>query len=193
MNDIAAAPDKLQQLLDQMVAAKQLSSSDSESLRREAREPGTVAFQREEDVLRWLAKEYEVEFTSLDDVEPDRQLLSLFPARLLLKEELLPLRRVNGAIEVATSRLFATHGLDTLKTMTGLRLKPVLAPTEAIQREMKKRLGVGADTIDTLDEETSFQVVDEGWEDTNIDNAAEDASIIRFVNQVLKDAIDLRA
>jgi general secretion pathway protein E/type IV pilus assembly protein PilB len=78
--------------------------------------------------------------------------------------------------------------------MTGLRLKPVLAPAEAIQREMKKRLGVGADTIDTLGGEASFQVVnDENEEDTNLDNAAEDASIIRFVNQVLKDAIDLRA
>jgi general secretion pathway protein E/type IV pilus assembly protein PilB len=78
--------------------------------------------------------------------------------------------------------------------MTGLRLKPVLAPGEAIQREMKKRLGVGADTIDTLGEGASFQVVDENKdEDTNLDDAAEDASIIRFVNQVLRDAIELRA
>jgi hypothetical protein len=60
-----------------------------------------------------------------------------FPARVLLKEELLPLQRVNGVVEVATSRLFATQGLDTLKTLTGLKVKPVLAPTEAIRREMK--------------------------------------------------------
>ena len=52
---------------------------------------------------------------------------------------------------------------------------------------------MGADTIDTLDEETSFQVVDDDGDDTNLDDAAEDASIIRFVNQVLKDAIELRA
>jgi hypothetical protein len=36
--------------------------------------------------------------------------LTLFPARMLLKDELLPLRRVNGSVEVATSRLFATQG-----------------------------------------------------------------------------------
>ena len=77
--------------------------------------------------------------------------------------------------------------------MTGLNLKPVLASSEAIQREIKKRLGVGADTIDTLDEEEGFEVVDENSEDTDLDKAAEDASIIRFVNQVLKDAIELRA
>src|SRR5205807_6325003 len=131
--------------------------------------------------------------TTLEDVEPDRQLLSLFPARILLKEELLPLKRNNGSVEIATSRLFATGGLDALKTITGLKLKPVLASSEAIQREMKKRLGVGADTIDTLGEEGSFQVVDERADDTDLDTAAEDASIIRFVNQVLRDAIELRA
>src|ERR1044071_4699257 len=179
-------------LLEKMVAARQLSSIDAEILGREHPAGGQV--QTEHDVLRWLAKEYGLAYTTLDDVEADRELVSLFPARILLREELLPLRRVNGLVEVATSRLFATQGLDALKTITGLTLQPVLAASEAIQREMKKRLGVGADTIGTLGEEASFQVVDENpEEDTNLDGAAEDASIIRFVNQVLRDAIELRA
>ncbi|MBI2928939.1 MAG: type II/IV secretion system protein [Verrucomicrobia bacterium] len=182
------------QLLDRMIAGKQLSATDAETLERQCQQGARPPLQSEEDVLRWLAKEYGVPFTSLEAVEPDKQVLSLFPARILLRDELLPLRRDNGCVEVATSRLFATQGLDTLKTMTGLRLKPVLAPSEAIQREMKKHLGVGADTIDTLDEEAPFQVVDEDKEEgTNLDTAAEDASIIRFVNQVLRDAIDLRS
>ena len=175
-------------LLERLVASRQLSAIDADALRR-----AQPALQTEEEVLRWLAQEYGLGFTTLDDIEPDRELLSLFPARLLLKEELLPLKRVNGLVEVATSRLFATQGFDALKTMTGLNLKPVLATSEVVQREIKKRLGVGADTIDTLEEEKGFEVVDENAEDTNLDNAAEDASIIRFVNQVLKDAIELRA
>jgi general secretion pathway protein E/type IV pilus assembly protein PilB len=174
------------------VADRQLSAADARSLA--AALPGGLAGETEADVLRWLATEYEVPFSALEDVDPDKQVLSLFPARILLKEELLPLRRQNGCVEVATSRLFATQGLDVLKTITGLRLQPVLAPREAIQREMKKRLGVGADTLDTLVEEGGFQVVDEGAdEDGDLDSAAEDASIIRFVNQFLKDAIELRA
>ncbi|HAO77626.1 MAG TPA: general secretion pathway protein GspE, partial [Verrucomicrobia subdivision 3 bacterium] len=175
------------QLLERMVASRQLSSLDAGALAK-------LPAQSEEEILRWLAQEYGLDYTTLEDVEPDRQLLSLFPARILLKEELLPVRRVNGSVEVATSRLFATQGLDALKTLTGLNLKPVLASSEAIQREMKKSLGVGADTIGTLDEEKTIQVVDENAEDTNLDSGAGDeASIIRFVNQVLKDAIELRA
>jgi len=185
MTENPVQESSLKPLLERMVANRQLSAIDAEFLVREK-----SSVQSEEDVLRWLAGEYGLAYTTLDDVDPDRQLLSLFPARLLLKEELLPLKRDNGTVEVATSRLFATQGLDALKTMTGLNLKPVLASTEAIQREIKKRLGVGADTIGTLDEEKGFQVVDENAEDTNLDEAAEDeASIIRFVNQVLKDAI----
>jgi type II secretion system protein E len=184
----------MKELLEKMVEGKQLSFMDAETLTQECRQEGKAAVHSEEEVLRWLAEEYDINFTNLDDVELDRQLLSLFPARVLLKEEVLPLKRVNGSVEVATSRLFATQGLDTLKTLTGLKLKPVLAPSEAIQREMKKRLGVGADTIDTLGEEAPLQVVDDDREeDTNLDSAAEDASIIRFVNQVLRDAIELRA
>src|SRR3954466_12025220 len=122
-------------LLQKMVTAKQLSVSDAAQLASLEGSGHGVPVRSEEDVLRWLAKEYDLAFTSLDEVEPDKEVLSLFPARILLRDELLPLRRVDGCVEVATSRLFATQGLDTLKTMTGLRLRPVLAPAEAIQRE----------------------------------------------------------
>ena len=181
-------------LLQQMVEAGHLSSSDAAGLKKTDANGKARLLESEASVLQWLAGEYGVEFTNLESIEPDRELLSRFPARVLLKEELLPLRQVNGAVEVATSRLFATRGLDALKVMTGLNLTPVLAPSESIRKEIKKRLGVGADTIDTLKENETFQVVDDGaGEAADLDGAAADASIIRFVNQVLGDAISLRA
>src|ERR1035441_285260 len=157
MSETIAQDASLKQLLDKMVAGKQLSSTDAVILVRQGQSGAQKPVLDEADVLRWL-------------------------------------RRINGSVEVATSRLFATQGLDALKTMTGLNLKPVLASSEAIQREIKKRLGVGADTLGTLNADTSFTVVDDHREeDTDLDTAAEDASIIRFVNQVLRDAIELRA
>src|SRR5579871_3353141 len=135
MSENLAPDSSVKPLLERMVAGRQLSAADMDILVR-----GKTVVQNEEDVLRWLAKEYGLSYTSLEDVEPDRQVLSLFPARILLKEELLPLQRVNGQVEVATARLFSTQGLDALKSLTGLSLKPILASTEAIQREIKKRL-----------------------------------------------------
>src|ERR1017187_8621101 len=122
MSEILIQDASLKPLLDKMIAAKQLSSTDAAILVKQTESGAQKLLLAEADVLRWLAQEYDLTYTTLEDVEPDRQLLSLFPARLLLKEELLPLRRVNGSVEVATSRLFATQGLDALKTMTGLNL-----------------------------------------------------------------------
>jgi general secretion pathway protein E/type IV pilus assembly protein PilB len=180
--------------IERMIRTRQLSREDADAWASQNAPTSDGQEPVEADVLRWLAEEYGLAYSDLTDIEPDRQLVSLFPARVLLKEELLPLRRLDGVVEVATSRLFATEGLDTLKTLTGLRLRPVLAPGDAIRREMKKRLGVGADTLDSLQEEASIQVIDESDDgNVDLDAAAEDASIIKFVNQVLGDAIALRA
>lgn len=179
------------ELIQQMIEGKQLSVQDGQLLTSEIDAGKRATPESEEEVLRWLAGEYELGFDSLDGIDPDRELLALFPARVLLKEGLLPLERQNGSVRIATSRLFATDGIDTLKSLTGLHLEPVLAPSETLTKEIKKQLGVGADTIDELDKETTFEVVEDD-DDGDLDAAAEDASIIRFVNQVLKDAIELR-
>ncbi len=156
--------------LDQMIARRQLSPGDAELWRQQH---GDLKEFSEEEVLDWLAKQYGLTYADLEDADPDRQLLSLFPARVLLKHELLPLARVNSHVNVATARLFATEGIDILRSLTGLKLEPVLAPTEAIQRELKKRLGVGADTLGKLEEEGALTVIDEARdEDVDLDDAA---------------------
>src|SRR5476649_498293 len=104
MSETVTSDSSVKQLLERMVASRQLSSIDADLLVHSKTQVAT-----EEDILRWLAHEYGLAFTTLDDVDPDRQLLSLFPARILLKEELLPLTRNNGTVEVATSRLFRSE------------------------------------------------------------------------------------
>jgi general secretion pathway protein E len=176
-----------------MVERQQLSPEDAALLAEQCSE-GLLKMTSEEDVLRWLAVEYHLGFATLEGLVPDRGLIGRFPTRILLKEEMLPLEEKDGVIEIALSRLFATPGLDSLRAVTTLKLVPVLAPAEALQREIKKHLGVGADTLNLLEQEEGFQVVsDEHQDDGDLDKAAEDASIIRFVNQVLGDAISLRA
>ena len=175
-----------------MAESQQLSAQDAEELARLCL-TGEVRAETEEEALQWLAGEYGLTYTSLEHTEPDPEILAKFPARILLKEELLPLRQENGHILVAVSRLFAEPGLDSLKPFSTTKLQPVLAPGHALQREIKKHLGVGADTLNLLEQDEGFQVLaDEHADDGDLDKAAEDASIIRFVNQILSDAISMR-
>ena len=184
----------MSQLLQRLVDGRSLSALDAERLAALPASESQANLSSEEAALQWLAKEYGLQFTSLETFEIEQDAISLFPARILIKEQLLPLRQSVEGVEVATSRLFDPQGLESLKALSGLNIKPVLATSESIQREIKSRLGVGADTIDTLKDDAAFQVIDEGdLEETDLDQAAGDASIIRFVNQVLSDAIEMRA
>ena len=88
----------------------------------------------EDRILKSLPAHFEVPFADLPVYEPAKEFLSKFPARILLRQHLLPLKEDNGAVMVATSRLFDTAGLDELTLATGLDLRPVLAPTTEIDR-----------------------------------------------------------
>ncbi len=136
-----------------------------------------------------------LEFDSLDAVNPDPDWLGRFPVRLLMDYEILPLRQSDGRVRVAVANPdAAAPALQRLRVLTGLHFLPVLAPREALQRELKRRLGVGADTLQSLESADDFQWVrEESDERADLEQAAGDASIIRFVNQVLADAISLRA
>jgi len=121
INEAATA---FSELLEAMIAARQLTAADagrsSAQNPRTSRSPGAR--------VALAGGEYGVGFATLDELEPDKQILSLFPRACFSAMNLLPLRRIGQQIEVATSRLFATQGLDGLKAITGLRLQPVLAP-----------------------------------------------------------------
>ncbi|HUT56441.1 MAG TPA: type II secretion system ATPase GspE [Phycisphaerae bacterium] len=151
----------------------------------------------EDRLLRYLSEEFHVPYVDLEQHPPQKEFLAQFPARILLEHRLLPLRQEDGVVTVASNRLFDTSGLDELRLASGLEFRVALAPSAEITRCIKGLLGVGADTLQSLVSETEdegVQVVDrEADEDTDLSAAAQDASIIKFVNQVLAEAIDRRA
>ncbi len=149
----------------------------------------------EDKVLRFLAEQLHLPYLELDGVVPPPELLSQFPARVLLEHKLLPVERQNGAVLVAAGRAFDTSGLDELRMASGLDLRLALAAQSEIESCIKRSLGVGADTVESLVSDAgAVQVLDNEADGTvDLAEAAEDASIIRFVNQVLTEAIEARA
>jgi len=154
----------------------------------------------EDKILRFLGGYFDIPFIDLEkDGEkhaPSKELLAKLPARILIDHRIMPVGEANGDVTVVTSRVFDTSGLDQLRLATGLEIHPMLAPLSEIERFAKKYLGVGADTLQSmgLEAEDDVKVLEEHSEDDlDLTNAAQDASIIRFVNQVLAEALELRA
>ncbi len=148
----------------------------------------------EDKILRSLAAHFEIPYIELGEFTAAKEFLLKFPARVLLNHHLLPIKEENGTVHIATCRLFDTSGLDELRLTTGMDFQPMLAPMGEIDRCIKRLLGIGADTLQSMGaEEGGIRVLEEENDDMDLSNAAQDASIIRFVNQVLAEALDARA
>lgn len=148
----------------------------------------------EESLLKYLANAFDLPYVDLEKQAPDKSFLAAFPLRALIHHNLLPISESNGVTLVATSRASDSTGVDELRLLTSRNIAIGLAPASEISRQLKAIAGVGADTLQSLDAEAGIQVLDTDKDgDLDSESAAHDASIIKFVNQILTEAIDARA
>ena len=143
--------------------------------------------------LEYLGSLLGIEVVDLAAEAPTPEFIARCPARILTTYQLLPLSQTGQTLRVATGRPLQSEGLDELAMTTGLRTVPVLADPADVARCLNTLIGVGADTMEVLVSESGAQAAPaEDLGDVDLD-AANDASIITFVNQVLTQAIDRRA
>ncbi len=180
--------ESVQQVRDSLSAGKSMD----ESLR-------SAVNGSEEKLLRFLSNYFDIPFIDLEKdsamLAPSKDLLNKFPAGILLSHRIMPVSESADGVTVLTSNAFDTAGLDELRLASGIELLPALATSSEIDRFTKKYLGVGADTLQSLGvNDDDVMVIDDFSEDDlDLGAAAQDASIIKFVNQVLAEALDSRA
>jgi len=164
-------------------------------------EPPTRAFAAcgvaEEPLLRFWTREFGYPYVELEQRSFSKKFLAQFPARVLLDKHVIPVEGADGEVLVVTSNPFDTSAVDELRLATGQDLRVALAPLADIDRCIKRYLGVGADTVQSMISEAGdngLQVIDtDSDDDMDLTDVAEGASIIRFVNQIITEAIELRA
>jgi type II secretion system protein E len=151
----------------------------------------------EEEMLRFLAREFRCPYVELDKCSFPKKFLAQFPARVLLDRHVIPVETGDDNLLTVMSNPFDTSAIDELRLATGRDFQMALAPLANIDHCIKQHLGVGADTVQSMISEAGengFQVIDtESDEDMDLTEAAEGASIVKFVNQILTEAIELRA
>lgn len=151
----------------------------------------------EEQTLRAFADELGMKYVELKNFKIDPELLNLFPTSTIYRHSLLPLRRENGRVEVATSDPFDLEALDELSSLSNLRLEPVLARHDDVVQFIKEKLGVGGDTINELvkqktDDDDDY-LAEASRADGELAEMAQQASVIRLVNELLLEALQQQA
>ncbi len=152
----------------------------------------------EEQALEAIGHECGIDYVDLSQIEIDTAALKGFPQKVIYRDSLFPIRRENGSLIVATSDPFDLYPLDEVSAATGLAVIPVLAGRQEIAKLIKDHLGVGSETIEGLiqqkDEDEAVELLDEIETDgSELSEMAQEASVVRLVNEILLEAIETRA
>ena len=148
----------------------------------------------EEIALAAIARKLGIKVVNLAASQIPDDVLNNFPIKIIHRRNVFPLGvQEDGALYVATCNPFDLSAIDEISVAVGTPTAPVVATSSELAKLIKSRLGVGAETIDGLMEQTGdVEVLDEDldWDQSGDAAMAQEASVVRLVNDILTEAIE---
>ena len=146
-------------------------------------------YAREDVFLTELAKAMKVPYVRVGNETIPGEILEKVPTKAVFQYNVIPLGVEDGVLRVATSEPFRPGLADALRLASGLRVRFALAPAAEIEKAAKKFYGVGADTLDRLRADNQLDLDDgTGSLIGDLSNLDQEASVVKFVNQIIWEA-----
>ena len=145
-----------------------------------------LEYAREDVFLPALAKAMQIPYVKVGDKPIAGEILEKVPTKAIFQYNVIPVGIENGTLRVATSEPFRPGLADSLRLASGLRVKFALSPAADIEKAAKKFYGVGADTLDRLIADNQIDLdQDSGTSIGDLSNLDQEASVVKFVNQII--------
>jgi type II secretory ATPase GspE/PulE/Tfp pilus assembly ATPase PilB-like protein len=142
-------------------------------------------------VYQSLARFCELRYVSLAARDISETLLRKVPARFATHYRCVPVEEREGVLVLAISDPLNSHLLDDIRLVLKQRLEAVVATPEDINLAIKRYYGVGADTMERMldQQEGGVSITPVRRENAVLDDDQIDASIIKFVNQLILESV----
>ena len=150
-------------------------------------------FLNEEDFLKVLSEQFNVPFIKLKETTIDPLAIKKVPAKFAWYYKVMPVKFIDNKLIIASSN--PLRSLDDLRIFLGYDLKPALAAEGEIMEAIREHYGVGAETVEGIIAKApkEAEVPKETGKIEDIEKLAEDASVVKLVNQIILEAYQKRA
>ncbi len=154
-----------------------------------------LGFVPQEKIFSILSKHLNIPYIKLKDIDIEPLIIQKVPAKFASHYKMIPIEFKDNCLVIAMVDPLDIRTLDDIRLLLGLEVKGALASELEIAEAIRKYYGVGAETLERIvaqkspDEE--LRMVSDKAED--LEALAEDASIVKFVNQILTEAIKDKA
>jgi len=199
-------PKKIDTILfEGLIKKGLLEKKDLEALQKEA-ESSDLGLQQiilkrgvlsEKDVLSTLGEALGIRYADLKSLTVEKGVLDKIPVKIATYYKFMPLSLKDRVLTIAVNVPLDTKTQDEIKTQLGLDIEMALASFDDIMDNLKKHYGLAAETLERIVAVTSgitgisSEALGEKIED--IEKLAEDASVIKLVNQIILEAWRKRA
>jgi type IV pilus assembly protein PilB len=163
-----------------------------------------LGFVTDDEITAILSRQYGVPSINLSFFDVDPSIVKLIPIETAQKYQILPLSRVGSTLTIAMIDPTNVFAMDDIKFMTGFNIEPVVASETAIREAIDKYYG-STHAIELKKVMEDIAIVDQKMEgdDTSLElaseeeaidlegleQAAEEAPIIKLVNLILSSAL----
>jgi len=145
----------------------------------------------EETFLQQLAGVLKWPFVDLKVVTVPTEAKNKISTKVAFQYYAVPTDYQNGTLQVAVCNPFDSGMLNSVQFDAKMPVQFALAPKTEIDKALKKYYGVGAETLDEMGKDDD--TVDLLLEDKEITEGDQEASVIKFVNQIIWEAFKSRA
>jgi len=145
---------------------------------------------KEAEFIEAAGRSLGLETVDLSRRQPSPDALAALPASAVYQYGVLPFKIDAASITVVTGDPFDTKAPDGIRLIAQRPVKVALAPRDDVEKAVKKYYGVGADAIEKMIEDGRYAVDEDAGSMTKIDvnEMGEEASIVKFVNQIIAEA-----
>ncbi len=154
-----------------------------------------LGFAPEEKIFSVLSLHLGIPYLKLKDRDIEPLIITKVPAKFASHYKIIPIEFKDNVLVIAMTDPLDIRTLDDMRLLLGLDVVGGLASEVEITDAIRKYYGVGAETIERIiaQKSPSEELKMEQDKAQDLEAMAEDASIIKFVNQLLSEAIKSRA
>ncbi len=151
---------------------------------------------READFLQALAGAMQLPFVRPGATVLAKEAIEALPAKVVFQYRVVPweLEENGTVLRVATCDPFAPGLTDALRLACHQRVRLALATAQDIETAAKRFYGVGAETLEQMIQDGRIEVApEENLLKADLDSLDQEASVVKFVNQIIWEACQDRA
>ncbi len=152
-----------------------------------------------EDVAQAMATHHKIDFVDLRSVSVADDVIELVPESVARENNVLPFSDEDGALRVLVSDPFDLETVEKLRFILNRKIETALAPKVAITAAINKYYGqVEGESADSMLQEFTDTAIDFTETESGAETDEEDvddssAPVIRLVNLMIQEAVQLRA